>query len=321
MNGPAHGDGLFEAHLTVSDLSRSVAFYRDIVGLTLAYEVPERGAAFFWIGEPGRSMLGLWALGSAPVSLSLHIAFATSPSMVIGACERLRSVGITPLSFSGEETDEPSVIGWMPAAAVYFRDPDDHLLEYLAMLPTPPRVDAGIVPWSEWALLAEPEAPRIRWHHGPRHTLRDLFALADDSSRQIDRYIDLGRVLVVEDDQGEIAGHLQLIPCSDPDIVEIKSLAVRIDTQRRGYGGRLVSEALDWCGNLGARAVTVTTAVADVTNIRFYQRCGFRAVAIERDAFLPEDGYPADDARDGIPIRDAIRFEQVLAPTATTDER
>jgi predicted enzyme related to lactoylglutathione lyase len=45
--------GLFETHLTVSDLGRSVAFYREVVGLPLALEVPERGAAFFWIGGPG----------------------------------------------------------------------------------------------------------------------------------------------------------------------------------------------------------------------------------------------------------------------------
>ena len=45
--------GLFETHLTVGDLGRSVAFYRDVVGLELALEVPERGAAFFWIGWPG----------------------------------------------------------------------------------------------------------------------------------------------------------------------------------------------------------------------------------------------------------------------------
>ena len=51
---------------------------------------------------------------------------------------------------SREETTEPSVIGWMPAAAVYFRDPDGHLLEYLAMLDEPPRPDVGIVPWSSW---------------------------------------------------------------------------------------------------------------------------------------------------------------------------
>jgi hypothetical protein len=40
---------------------------------------------------------------------------------------------------------EPSVIGWMPAAAVFFHNPDGHLLEYLAMLPHQPHPEAGVV--------------------------------------------------------------------------------------------------------------------------------------------------------------------------------
>jgi lactoylglutathione lyase len=142
--------GLFESHLTVSDLERAVAFYRDVVGLPIALEVPERGAAFFWIGGPGHGLLGLWSLGSAPMGLSLHVAFTASLDDVLDACDRLRSLGVTPLSFFGTETSEPSVIGWMPAAAVYLRDPDGHLLEYLAMLDDEPQPDRGIVPWSEW---------------------------------------------------------------------------------------------------------------------------------------------------------------------------
>ena len=70
--------GIFETHLTVSDLDRSVAFYRDIVGLPLAMALPERGAAFFWVTEPGKAMIGLWSLGSAPIGLSLHVAFTAS---------------------------------------------------------------------------------------------------------------------------------------------------------------------------------------------------------------------------------------------------
>ena len=142
--------GLFETHLTVGDLAHSVAFYREVVGLALAFEVQDRGAAFLWIGEPGEPMLGLWSLGSAPMGLSLHVAFKVSLADVMNACERLRSQGVTPLSFFATETAEPSVIGWMPAAAVYFRDPDGHLLEYLAMLEEEPRPDRGIVPWSRW---------------------------------------------------------------------------------------------------------------------------------------------------------------------------
>ncbi len=142
--------GLFETHLTVSDLGRAIAFYRDVVGLSLALELPERGAAFFWIGDRGQAMLGLWSLGSAPVSLSLHVAFKVSLNDVLKACDRLRSCGVTSLSFFATEATEPSVIPWMPAAAVYFRDPDGHLLEYLAMLEEKPLPDLGIVPWSEW---------------------------------------------------------------------------------------------------------------------------------------------------------------------------
>jgi len=142
--------GLFETHLTVSDLDRSVTFYRDIVGLPLARSVPDRGAAFFWIGGSGEAMLGLWSIGSAPLGLSLHIAFTVRLEDVLAACERLRALSVTPLSFFATETDEPSVIGWMPAAAVYFRDPDGHLLEYLAMLDEEPRPEVGIVPWSQW---------------------------------------------------------------------------------------------------------------------------------------------------------------------------
>jgi lactoylglutathione lyase len=141
--------GLFETHLTVADLSRSVAFYRDVVGLPVALEVPERGAAFHWTGQPGQAMLGLWSIGSAPMGMRLHIAFDMSLSDVLAAPERLVSQGIQPLSFFGEPAHEPSVIGWMPAAAVYFHDPDGHQLEYLAMLEGPARPELGIVPWSQ----------------------------------------------------------------------------------------------------------------------------------------------------------------------------
>lgn len=39
--------GLFETHLTVSNLERSINFYQDIVGLQLALEISDRNAAFF----------------------------------------------------------------------------------------------------------------------------------------------------------------------------------------------------------------------------------------------------------------------------------
>ena len=120
--------GLFETHLTVSNLQRSIIFYRDIVGLHLALEVSERGAVFFWIGDPSSyssrcSMLGLWSIGTAPIGLTLHVGFEVAGiNELLDAPKRLKDQGIMPLSFFGIESMEPSVIGWMPAAAIYFRD-------------------------------------------------------------------------------------------------------------------------------------------------------------------------------------------------------
>jgi lactoylglutathione lyase len=143
--------GLFETHLTVRDVQRSVDFYRDVVGLPLALDLPERNAAFMWIGERGRAMLGLWGIGSSVNSMTLHIAFEVTLEDVLASPERLRAQSVTPLGFFGAETDEPDVLAWMPAAAVYFEDLDGHLLEYLAMLDDEPRPEVGIVPYSQWS--------------------------------------------------------------------------------------------------------------------------------------------------------------------------
>jgi lactoylglutathione lyase len=78
--------------------------------------------------------------------MRLHIAFGAALDDVLAAEPRLRARGVEPLSFFGTPTDEPDVIGWMPAAAIYFRDPDGHQLEYLAMLDAPAKPQRGIVP-------------------------------------------------------------------------------------------------------------------------------------------------------------------------------
>ena len=142
--------GLFETHLMVADLDRSIQFYRIVLGLRLAHVVPARQAAFFWIGPDGMSMLGLWGSGSGPQRVALHTAFRVSLADVLVAPDALRSAGVTPLDFDGRPTEQPVVFAWMPAASVFFHDPDGHLLEYIAMLPHEPRPEQGVVPWREW---------------------------------------------------------------------------------------------------------------------------------------------------------------------------
>jgi lactoylglutathione lyase len=163
---PPHG--LFEAHLTVRDLDRAIAFYRDLLGLELAHVVPERQVAFVWIGGPGRAMLGLWAGSAAPNVMRLHLAFGLALEAVLGSPAALRRSGVEPLDCHGQPTTEPSLIGWMPAASVFFHDPDGHLLEHLAMLPHRPHPEAGVVPYRAWLARWTDEGPTSAGPPGTR---------------------------------------------------------------------------------------------------------------------------------------------------------
>jgi ribosomal protein S18 acetylase RimI-like enzyme len=75
--------------------------------------------------------------------------------------------------------------------------------------------------------------------------------------------------------------------------------------EREGIGTALVRAALDRAFAAGATQVLVATATADIGNLRFYQRLGFRMDRIERDVFTAERGYAALDV-DGIPVRDRV---------------
>jgi lactoylglutathione lyase len=142
--------GLFESHLNVSELARSMAFYGGILGLELAQVFPERKVAFYWMGGRGTSMLGLWEVGSSPQRMTLHIAFSVELDTLLKAPALLRAAGVTPLDFSGNPTDEPVVLAWMPAASLFFHDPDGNLLEFLTMLPEAPEPELLVLGWGHW---------------------------------------------------------------------------------------------------------------------------------------------------------------------------
>jgi ribosomal protein S18 acetylase RimI-like enzyme len=151
----------------------------------------------------------------------------------------------------------------------------------------------------------------IRWHTGQRGELRGLLALAEDSPQRLEAYLRQGRVLVATDG-GEIVGYLQLIETETAGELELLSMAVADDRQRQGIGRALLQRAISECQAEAVRTLRVATAAADVGNLRFYQRLGFRMLRIERDAFTPADGYPEGLKIDGIPLRDRVWLSLAL---------
>ncbi len=153
----------------------------------------------------------------------------------------------------------------------------------------------------------------IDWHDGPRAELRQLFELAEDSESQLDQYVELGRVLVAA--RGPVVlGHLQLVPATHPGEIELKNMAVVPEQRGAGVGRALIRSATLRCEAEGWSRMVVATAAADVGNLRFYQRSGFRLLSVERDAFTAATGYPQPIVIDGIALLDRVWLARDLAP-------
>src|SRR6266705_3483034 len=141
----------YEGHLPVANIGDARPFYSEILGLQFAHRDLTRDAAFLWTGADRRSMLGLWGPSTTlgREFRKCHIAFNVSLDELLAAGERLNGAGIQTQNFAGEKTTEPSVIGWMPSAQLYFRDRDSHSLEFIALLDESPEPEfVGSI--SEW---------------------------------------------------------------------------------------------------------------------------------------------------------------------------
>ncbi len=145
----------------------------------------------------------------------------------------------------------------------------------------------------------------LSWYRSSRRELWELFALAEESPTVIEELLDLGRVLVATLG-GEIVGCLQLLDPTSEGEIELAILAVAEEHQGRGIGMALVKRAIEEARHEGLQTMRVGTSSADIDNLRFYQRRGFRMLAIERDAFTPADGYPEGTMTDGLPLRDRV---------------
>jgi GNAT superfamily N-acetyltransferase len=157
---------------------------------------------------------------------------------------------------------------------------------------------------------------RIETYRGSRDKLRPLFELAEDSAAELDSYIGTGRVLVALSGP-EVVGHLQLTGTDDPRQAEIKNMAVREARQGQGVGRRLIQAAIGLVAAEGVTTLLVATAAADIGNLRFYQRQGFRMRSIERDAFTAATGYPPDLRIDGIELRDRAWLDLQLGSASS----
>ena len=150
---------LYETHIPVRDTKISETFYQEVVGLPFAYRDPTRDIVFLWVDEKPKGMIGLWGASTGygrqnGMLTQCHLAFAVSFEELRRTVKKLLERGIETSGFGGNSTSEPSVIGWMPSAQIYFRDPDEHSLEFITILPETPNA-SFVGSYSEWVKLSD----------------------------------------------------------------------------------------------------------------------------------------------------------------------
>jgi len=151
----------------------------------------------------------------------------------------------------------------------------------------------------------------IEEYTGPHRDLAWSFRLAEDSEKSLDSYIDLGRVWVARTRDGDVVGHLQAVRRTN-QVWEVVNTAIVENHRGQGVGRALLERAVEEARAAGTAKVILATATADVGNLRFYQRCGFRMTHVVPDAFGAAQGYPPGIEVDGIPMLDQVWFERVL---------
>lgn len=149
---------------------------------------------------------------------------------------------------------------------------------------------------------------------GPdRRALLPLLLLADDVAA---RYLDAGDLWVVADPSGDAAvGAVLTVPVpGEPDVVELRSVAVAEAHQGRGTGRAMLAALVDALRAQGWRRAVVATGTADPRTYVFYQRCGFRPHHVERDVFTVENGYDPARLREpnGLVHLDVLWLDQEL---------
>lgn len=281
----------------------TVAFYRDLLRLpVLAEFTSSYGEDGTIVGLPDASVhleiLRDRSGDVAAVGQGEVVLYLDGPEAVDEATAALRAAGRAP--------DCEGHPYWEANGAVTYRDPDGRAVVFapwvFGRVPDPvDRPAHGQVDGSA----------EIDWYDGDRSALRPLFEEAEDSPTELDSYLHSGRVLTSRIG-GDIVGHLQLTDTGRRGVVELKSMAVIAEWRGTGIGRSLVEHALTLARAEGHARMVVATAAADIDNLRFYQRRGFRFEAIDPDAFGVASGYADDIVIDGIPLRDRVWFTQDL---------
>ncbi len=114
--------GLYETHVFVENLERSMDFYENTLGLELGKYYEDLRSALYWIGKPQQSFVGLWEKPKEELK-SLHFAFESTVDFIVNDSINFLTNNNIPIrdAFDLKERGPIVVFSWIPAVSVFFK--------------------------------------------------------------------------------------------------------------------------------------------------------------------------------------------------------
>ncbi|RRV22617.1 N-acetyltransferase [Pseudomonas sp. o96-267] len=134
-----------------------------------------------------------------------------------------------------------------------------------------------------------------------------LLLEADPSTALIAGYLQDGHCVVAR--QSDVTVGVYVIKALAANTWELMNIAVAPERQGEGIGALLLRHAIDQARQLGAKRLELGTGSFG-HQLTFYQRAGFRVVAVEPDYFLQH--YPEPLFENGLQHRDRLRLALTL---------
>jgi len=128
-----------------------------------------------------------------------------------------------------------------------------------------------------------------------------LLLEADPAIERVQQYLMQCRGFIARDNQCYVGTYL--LKALTAQRVELMNIAVLPDRQQQGIGSLLLNHALSTARAMHASTLELGTGTFG-HQLAFYQRAGFRVVAVEPDYFLQH--YPEPLFEQGIQHRDRL---------------
>ena len=133
----------------------------------------------------------------------------------------------------------------------------------------------------------------------------DLLLLADEQEDMVERYLDKGRMYVLDDDGVKCEC---VVTDEENDILEIKNIATVPEFQGKGYAKALIEFLVkEYRGQFSILQVGTGDSLL---TIPFYEKCGFVRSHIVPNFFTDNYGHPIYEC--GVQLVDMVYLQRPL---------